>query len=65
MGHVSDRPMIQDMRRLALLVIGGFMLAMSIGIADAQATSELHVYTQGLATLSVDIDMAVNGDILL
>jgi len=34
------RPMIQDIRRLALLVIGGCMLAMSTGSADAQAASE-------------------------
>ena len=32
--------MIQDIRRLAFLVIGGCMLAMSTGSADAQAASE-------------------------
>ena len=34
------RPMIQYIRRLALLVIGGCMLAMSTGSADAWAASE-------------------------
>ncbi len=34
------RPMIQDIRRLALLVIGGCMLAMSTGGAGAQAGNQ-------------------------